>query len=63
MANRICQFSKNRTDIKIIKFGPQSEFCKSLCFFLIQLRELWRGLTRSFKLDGALDKEIEEEKK
>jgi hypothetical protein len=30
MANRICQFAKNRTDIKIIKFGPQSEFCKSL---------------------------------
>jgi hypothetical protein len=30
MANRICQFAKNRTDIKIVKFGPQSEFCKSL---------------------------------
>jgi hypothetical protein len=30
MTNRICQFAKNRTDIKIIKFGPQSEFCKSL---------------------------------
>jgi endonuclease III len=30
MANRICQFANNRTDIKIIKFGLQSEFCKSL---------------------------------
>jgi hypothetical protein len=30
MASRICQFAKKRTEIKIIKFGPQSEFCKSL---------------------------------
>jgi hypothetical protein len=30
MANRICQFAKNGTDIKIMKFGPQSEFCKNL---------------------------------
>jgi hypothetical protein len=39
MASRICQFAKKRTDIKIIKFGPQSEFCKSLIRILIHHRD------------------------
>jgi hypothetical protein len=41
MANRICQFAKNRTDIKIIKFGPQSEFCKSLQDFDLESLLMW----------------------
>jgi hypothetical protein len=54
MASRICQFAKKRTDIKIIKFGPQSEFCKSLYqLYLIKLRRI-NEVPRQVSYDGRV---------